>query len=293
MNLDIVKVKSLKHTLKIFKYFLKNLEGETFIIVPDKLSLFMERFLFESTDMEASFDIQVVTMNRFCKSLLNDLNVEYKTISRIGSIMLTSKSIDETKPEYLSQYSSFSYASEIFNTISQIKSSNIEYNSLTNLNLSKNLSNKIKDLSKIYACYENKKAGYIDSSDIINLACMNMCNAKLINSNFMFLGFVSGFGYFFGLYYALADQDNAPRNVAVNEALTGVAALFIPFSVGYLASHYSYFVGFLFMMIVSLICYIVAIVIMYNKRKAEVLFKEKLNNDEKIENRIIKQSNMQ
>ena len=187
MNLDIVKVKSLKHSLKIFKYFLKNLDGETFIIVPDKLSLFMERFFFESTDMEASFDIQVMTMNRFCKSLLNDLNVEYKTISRIGSIMLTSKSIDETKPEYLSQYSSFSYASEIFNTISQIKSSNIEYNNLTNLNLSKNLSNKVKDLSKIYACYENKKAGFIDSSDIINLACMNMCNAKLINSNFMFL----------------------------------------------------------------------------------------------------------
>ena len=110
---------------------------------------------------------------------------------------------------------------------------------------------------------------------------------------FMFLGLVSGFGYFFGLYYALADQENSSSNVAVNEALTGVAALFIPFSVGYLASHYSYFVGFLFMMIVSLICYIVAIVIMYNKRKAEVLFKEKLNNDEKIENRIIKQSNMQ
>ena len=199
MNLDIVKVKSLKHTLKIFKYFLKNLDGETFIIVPDKLSLFMERFLFESTDMEASFDIQVMTMNRFCKSLLNDLNVEYKTISRIGSIMLTSKSIDETKPEYLSQYSSFSYASEIFNTISQIKSSNIEYNNLTNLNLSKNLSNKVKDLSKIYACYENKKAGYIDSSDIINLACMNMCNAKLINSNFMFLGFddYTSLGYTF------------------------------------------------------------------------------------------------
>ncbi|WP_157154270.1 MFS transporter [Brachyspira murdochii] len=107
---------------------------------------------------------------------------------------------------------------------------------------------------------------------------------------FMFLGLVSGFGYFFGLYYALADQENSASNVAVNEALTGVAALFIPFSVGYLASHYSYFAGFLFMMIVSLICYIIAIVIMHKKRLSS---KEKLNNNEKIENRIIEQSNMQ
>lgn len=93
---------------------------------------------------------------------------------------------------------------------------------------------------------------------------------------FMFLGFVSGFGYFFGLYYALADQDNAPRNVAVNEALTGVAALFIPFVVGYLASNFSYFVGFLFMMTVSLICYIIAIYIMWQKKR-RALLKEKFN----------------
>ena len=94
---------------------------------------------------------------------------------------------------------------------------------------------------------------------------------------FMFLGFVSGFGYFFGLYYALADQENGPNNVAVNEALTGVAALIMPFAVGYLASHFSYFFGFLFMMIISTVCYIIAIYIMWqNKRRA--IIKEKMDN---------------
>ena len=77
--------------------------------------------------------------------------------------------------------------------------------------------------------------------------------------SFVFLGFVSGFGYFFGLYYALADQERDSANVAVNEALTGVAALVIPFIVGYLASNFSYFIAFLFMMIISLICYSIAI----------------------------------
>ena len=99
---------------------------------------------------------------------------------------------------------------------------------------------------------------------------------------FMFLGFVSGFGYFFGLYYALADQENASNNVAVNETLTGVAALIVPFIVGYLASNFSYFIAFLFMMIVSLISYSIAINIMLQKKRT-ALIKEKFR-------RIIKEA---
>ena len=94
--------------------------------------------------------------------------------------------------------------------------------------------------------------------------------------SFVFLGFVSGFGYFFGLYYALADQERDSANVAVNEALTGVAALVIPFIVGYLASNFSYFIAFLFMMIISLICYSIAIYLMW-QRKRTVIIKEKFD----------------
>lgn len=94
--------------------------------------------------------------------------------------------------------------------------------------------------------------------------------------SFVFLGFVSGFGYFFGLYYALADQERDIANVAVNEALTGVAALVIPFIVGYLASNFSYFIAFLFMMIISLICYSIAIYLMW-QRKRTAIIKEKFD----------------
>ena len=94
--------------------------------------------------------------------------------------------------------------------------------------------------------------------------------------SFVFLGFVSGFGYFFGLYYALADQERDSANVAVNEALTGVAALVIPFIVGYLASNFSYFIAFLFMMIISLICYSISIYLMW-QRKRTAIIKEKFD----------------
>ena len=94
--------------------------------------------------------------------------------------------------------------------------------------------------------------------------------------SFIFLGFVSGFGYFFGLYYALADQERDSANVAVNETLTGVAALVIPFIVGYLASNFSYFIAFLFMMIISLICYSIAIYLMWQRKRTN-LIKEKFD----------------
>lgn len=104
---------------------------------------------------------------------------------------------------------------------------------------------------------------------------------------FMFLGFVSGFGYFFGLYYALADQDNSTNNVAVNEALTGIAALFMPFVVGYLAANFSYFIGFLFMMIISLICYSIAIYIMWQKKRTALLREKFYNVIDEIDKKYI------
>lgn len=102
-------------------------------------------------------------------------------------------------------------------------------------------------------------------------------NSYLLLMSFLFLGLVSGFGYFFGLYYALADQENSSSNVAVNEALTGIAALIMPFIFGYIASNLSYFMAFLFMMIISLICYTIAIYTMWQKKRTAML-KEKFNN---------------
>ena len=102
-------------------------------------------------------------------------------------------------------------------------------------------------------------------------------NFYLLLISFLFLGFVSGFGYFFGLYYALADQENSISNVAINETLTGIAALIMPFIFGYFASNYSYFIAFLFMMVVSLICYSIAIYIMWQKKRTALL-REKFNN---------------
>ena len=59
------------------------------VIVPDKLSLFMERFLFETLNLEASFNLQVNTLNRFAKKSCEIAND--KLISKVGSVLLIHK----------------------------------------------------------------------------------------------------------------------------------------------------------------------------------------------------------
>jgi len=188
MNLDIVKIKTLRHGLKALKSFLRRNLGTAYIVVPDKFSLFIERFVFESLNISSSFDIQVVTMNRFCKTLLSDLNVDYNSISRIGSTILTMEAIQNSDLKYLKTNPNFNYASEIFNTISQIKSSNISDKELT-VGESEKFKQKISDLKQIYSQYETLKASYIDSSDLITLSVMNLDKIDLHNTNFYFFGF--------------------------------------------------------------------------------------------------------
>lgn len=102
---------------------------------------------------------------------------------------------------------------------------------------------------------------------------------------FLLLGLVSGFGYFFGLFYALADQENDTSNVAINEALTGIAALIIPLIFGYIASSYSYFSAFLFMMLLTLVGYSIAIHIMWQKKRMAILREKFRKLIEEIDNK--------
>ena len=125
--INVKNVQSLSSCFNDFKEFLnENLDDEFTIIVPDKLALFMERYIFEATGIESSFNLKVVTLNRLIK---RDLDVdETKKLTSIGSILLIGKILSEHGDEFNSfkaKTYSFSYAEEVFNTISQFKASNI------------------------------------------------------------------------------------------------------------------------------------------------------------------------
>ena len=94
--------------------------------MPDKLSLFMEKFLFELMNISASFNIKVATLNRFAKKKC--VIAKEQQISKVGSILLINKilndNIDNLKAIKSKVYS-FTYAENIFKTIIQLKASKI------------------------------------------------------------------------------------------------------------------------------------------------------------------------
>lgn len=160
------------------------------IIVPDKLSLFMERYIFESLKLDVSFNLKVSTLDRFVKR--NVVFEKTKQLSQLGCIILVHKILIENydKLRVLKNKAySFSYAEEIFNTIAQLKASKITYEEMSNFaNANTQLQDKIQDLALIFQEYERNKAGLLDVTDQFLLCCLNLKQAYK-NENLLFVGF--------------------------------------------------------------------------------------------------------
>ena len=187
----IINAKSLYDSLhKTVEFCANRINEEIELIVPDKLSLFMERFLFEKLNLKSSFNIKVSTLNRFAKK--NSPISKDKQITKIGSIILIYKILNEHADEFeilKNKRYSFSYAEEIFNTIAQLKASKIGYDEMYAFNSSdEQLKNKILDLAKIYELYEKNKAGLLDSSDSFLVSAMSVADGRE-GKKILFVGF--------------------------------------------------------------------------------------------------------
>ncbi len=160
------------------------------IIVPDKLSLFMEKHLFESLNISASFNLRVVTLDRLVKKNM-DLP-KTKQISKLGSIVLVHKILMDNSQNLSvlkNRAYSFGYAEEILNTIGQLKASKILVEEMLKFTHSNTqLQNKIHDLAIVFEQYETLKAGLLDATDQFLMCCLNL-NKIHTNQNFLFVGF--------------------------------------------------------------------------------------------------------
>ena len=189
--IKVLNVKSLYSALYQTIEFCKRLDGEEIeIIVPDKLSLFMEKFLFEHMNMSASFNIKVATLNRFAKK--NCFVDKEKQISKVGSIILINKILNENIDNLQvlkSKAYSFSYAEDIFKTIGQLKASKISFEEMKQFSSNDvQLAGKIQDLALVYEQYEIGKAGLLDASDMFLMSTLSVAEGRE-NANLLFVGF--------------------------------------------------------------------------------------------------------
>ncbi len=189
--LTICNVPSFHSSLQaVVDFCKKNTDKTIEIIVPDKLSLFMERYLFEQMNISASFNIKVVTLNRFAKR--NSPIDNSMKISKEGSILLIHKLLNDNigslKVMKNKSYS-FTYAEEILSTISQLKVSKITVDEMLNFkSKNKHLQDKIDDLALIYKQYEDNKAGLLDMYDTFLASVFNIADNR-DGEKIVFVGF--------------------------------------------------------------------------------------------------------
>ena len=187
----------------------RGIKGKIDIIVPDKLALFMEKFLFEQLNISASFDLRVSTLNRFAKKKC--LVSKESQISEVGGILLIHKILNENAAclkSLKSKAYSFSYAENILKTINQFKASKITWEEMENFSSSNiQLKNKILDIAFVNKEYENLKAGMLDSADMFLMSTLYVAEG-VENENFLFIGFDDFTAIEYSIIEMLAEKNN-------------------------------------------------------------------------------------
>lgn len=192
--------------------FCHNYDNKVEIIVPDKLSLFMEKFIFEQLNISASFNIKVSTLNRFAK---RNLEIDKACqISKIGAVLLMHKILNEHYNEFKifkNKAYSFSYAEEILKTINQLKASKIDSAEMQKFKSNNaQLNCKIADLALIYDYYQQEKAGKLDASDVFLLSTQ-FVGKDMQNEQIIFVGFDD----FTAIEYSIIERLALNNNVRV------------------------------------------------------------------------------
>lgn len=195
MELNILNALNLKHAISNTLSIIKKLgEDNICVVVPDKLSATMEKTIFEQLNLESSFNINVSTLNRLSRNVLNETKAKYRTISKIGSIILLKKVLNDNK-EIISNFQhshhSYQYSNEIFKTLAQLKSCQLGSEELLKYRCNNSqLQQKINDLGNILELYNQAKVGVLDNSDTLTLTCMMLSESKTVkNTNYIFVGF--------------------------------------------------------------------------------------------------------
>ena len=138
------------------------------LIVPDRFMMYYEKAVMDYLDLEACFDIEVVSFSRLANKTMGAKMNDY--LSAQGAVMLLRKVIEKNKKElscFRGAYNNADFASEIYAVISQIRNSGVSSDAIDRIldSLPIKIRNKTKDIVMLYKGYvEELNAGYTDGS---------------------------------------------------------------------------------------------------------------------------------
>lgn len=165
------------------------------VIVPEKFCMSVERLILNKLNKRAFTNIQVVTLSRMLKKLLpNDNNF----LSSEAGNMVTKKIILDHIDElvcFKKTARTSGFASEIYETISELKNSGVSPSDYERLIMGENtsLNIKLKDIFTIYKFYEEfLQDSFIDAADRFVLLSELIKTSELIkNSEIYIAGYSS------------------------------------------------------------------------------------------------------
>lgn len=165
-------------------------KGHLVFVVPDRMTVNIEKKIFETLEIESTCDIEVLTLSR----LFARLNRGQSILSKSASCMIIEKILREEKENFKCFTKNFDsdLAEVIFGTISQFKSCKVNFDEVEVKNGNKLLEDKLFDIALVYRKYAEflRKKGLFDALDKLNFLSEAVKSSQFVkNSAFYFCGF--------------------------------------------------------------------------------------------------------
>ncbi len=163
-------------------------------VVPDRFSMSCEKDIFEYLNIESTFDIKVLTMSRFASAIISK---KINVVPKSTSSMLVQKILIDNRAKlkcFSKTKLTSGFASEIFETINQLKSSCIKPEELV-CNGDDLLSQKMTDIKFIYEEYEKKlsQEGLVDSADKFTLFEGYLPESEMLKGAYIYISHFDSF----------------------------------------------------------------------------------------------------
>ena len=161
------------------------------VITPDRYSLSLEKNIFQILNVESLFNVKVMGIAKFAKSILSQKGIEKESVSDLGTLILIRLAIIRKQSELKCfKEVNFGVCEQIKNTISQFKSACISPFEKFQVN-EENLKIKLDDIFLIYNEYEKLLNGRLDSAGVLNELDNALGDIKLKDTTVLFVGFDS------------------------------------------------------------------------------------------------------
>jgi len=195
MKIEVVTgISTFEATKNAFKRIDKtDIDTSYFIVVPDRFTLQAEKLLFDTLEIQSTFNLSVISLTGLAEKVLSSKKINLTSLTALEGI-LGIKKIVESKQKELNFYKKCTpeFCYEILKNIMQIKSSALKPEDLNVQINNKTLQAKFHDLKIIYQSYEQMFKEKVDSSDILEIFNENTKDSILLkNSIVMFAGFDS------------------------------------------------------------------------------------------------------